>query len=539
MHYRFIRDSFWGRLAYHVSGHRVFAHKEEEEGYIIPSKYLAAVSSSEVSKEGLVEEETFSQADSPNDKRIIVDWDGEDDPENPYNWPVFHKVFFICEIAFLTTSVYIGSAVYTPGVEQMMEEWGISRVQATLPLSLFVLGYGIGPMILSPFSENVTIGRTYIYIITLFIFFILQIPTALAPNIASLCVLRLIGGFISSAALATGGASVGDVITFPYIPIGLAAWSTAIVVGPSLGPLIGSVFVQLVGWRWTFWFMAICSGVSFLSLSFFLPESSTATLLYRKAKRLRALTQNENIVSEGEISNMHVTPRELLVNTLWRPIEISFFEPIVFFINLYIGLVYSVTYLWFEAFPILFLETYHFNLIEMGVSFVGILIGCSLSATFYIPMTYRIFTVKVLAGEEMVPEVFLPLCIVGSVFMPIGIFIFGWSATASAHWVGPIIGSGIFVFGAFIMFQTLFNYLSFSFRRYLASVFAGNVLFRGALAGCFPLFGADMFNNLATSKYPVAWGSSILGFICVAMIGIPVCFYWRGPAFRTRSKYSG
>ncbi|CAK7897387.1 multidrug resistance protein 1 [[Candida] anglica] len=539
MHYRFIRDSFWGRLAYHISGHRFFAHKEEQKGYIIPQKYLAPVSSSEVSKECSVEEETFSQADSPNDKRIIVDWDGEDDPENPYNWPIFHKVFFISEIAFLTGSVYIGSAVYTPGVDQMMEDWGISRVQATLPLSLFVIGYGIGPMILAPFSENVTIGRTYIYIITLFIFVILQIPTALAPNIASLCVLRLIGGFISSAALATGGGSVGDVITFPYIPIGLASWSTAIVVGPSLGPLIGSVFVQLVGWRWTFWFMAILSGVSFLSLSFFLPESSSATLLYRKAKRLRALTNNENIVSEGEISNMNVTPRELLVNTLWRPIEISFFEPIVFFINLYIGMVYSVTYLWFEGFPILFLETYHFNLIEMGTTFVGILIGCSLSAMFYIPVTYRIFTVKVLAGEEMVPEVFLPLSIVGSVFMPIGIFIFGWSATASAHWIGPVIGSAIFVFGSFITFQTLFNYLSFSFRRYLASVFAGNVLFRGALAGCFPLFGADLFNNLATSKYPVAWGTSILGFICVAMIGIPVIFNWRGPAFRTRSRYSG
>ncbi|CAK7897377.1 multidrug resistance protein 1 [[Candida] anglica] len=542
MHFRFIRDSFWGRLAYHLSSHRVFSHPEEHKDYVISEKYLFPPSSSDVSKESLVEAADTPKSEpftSGTSNRIVVDWDGDDDPENPYNWPVYQKIFFIFEIAFLTTSVYMASAIYTPGIDEIMSEWGISRVQATLPLSLFVIGYGIGPMVLSPFSENATIGRTSIYIITLFIFFILQIPTALAPNIASLCVLRLIGGFFASAALATGGASVGDMVRLPYIPIGLGGWSLGTVCGPSLGPLVGSIFAQLVGWRWTFWFMVILSGASFLVLSFLLPESYGHTLLYRKAQRLRALTQNENIISAGEIENMNVTTKEMVVKTLWRPIEISLFEPVVLLINIYIAMVYSVMYLWFEAFPIVFLEIYHFNLIEMGVSYVGVMVGVLIAGMIYLPITYKSFSLKIIAGEEVAPEVFLPVAIFGSVCMPIGLFIFGWSATPSAHWIGPIIGTAIFCVGAFIIFQTLFNYLSFSFWKYIASVFAGNVLFRSVLAGVFPLFGAPLFNNLATEKYPVAWGSSLLAFICVGMIAIPVLFYMKGPAFRTRSKYSG
>ena len=552
MHYRFIRDSFWGRFFYHLSGHKAFAHKEDMRDYVIPDKYLpeSKRSSMSTSRATLVgdeaieeikapESDTSSIASSINSELIVVDWDGEDDPENPQNWPIYQKTFFIFEIGLLTTSVYMGSAIFTPGIEQIMEEWNVSQVVATLPLTLFVIGYGIGPMILSPLSENSIFGRTSIYIITLFIFFILQIPTALAKNIASLSILRFISGFFASPALATGGASVGDIISMPYMPVGIAAWCIAAVCGPSLGPLIGSVFAQLIGWRWTFWFMLIISGVAFLILGFFLPETYGPTLLSRKARRLRAKTGNPNIVSEGEIANLKLTMREITVEALWRPIEISLFEPVVLLINIYIALVYSIIYLWFEAFPIVFLEVYHFNLIEMGVSYVGFMVGVLVGAFAYIYVIYQRFTKKLLAGNDVQPEVFLPIAIAGSICMPIGLFIFGWSATESSHWIGPIIGVGIFAGGAFIIFQTLFNYLSMSFWRYLASVFAGNDLFRSVIAGAFPLFGAPLFNNTGSEKYRVGWGSSILGFICIAMIAIPVVFYLNGPKLRSRSKYSG
>lgn len=556
-------------MAYHASGHKLFNHIEERPGYVIPAKYLGEEEAAQLSEDTAADTAvassslTFSQsqqqeekvgadeeAKEPKDKEndyIMVDYEGPDDPENPYNWPLYQKVFFAFEIGFLTVSVYMGSAIYTPGVQFLMEDLGISQVKATLPLTMFVIGYGLGPMVFSPMSENAAFGRTSIYIITLFFFFILQIPQSFGQgthSLASLTVLRFLSGIFASPALATGGASFGDVVTLPYMPVGIASWSMAAVCGPSLGPLIGAALVNGSHgeWVWTFRFMMIISGVCFIVLGFGLPESYGKTILRRKAQRLRKVTGNDKIISEGELENKHLTPREVAIDTLWRPIEISLFEPVVLSINLYIALIYSIMYLWFEAFPIVFVETYHFTLVELGVSYVSVMIGIAIGAVIYIIIIYNAFTKKFLTGqgESITPEVFLPSAILGAVMMPIGIFIFGWAAKADQHWIGPMIGAGAFAFGAFLIFQTLFNYMAMSFPRYMASVFAGNDLFRSVIAGCFPLFASALFNNLKGSgKFPVGWGSTILGFISVAMIAIPVSFQLFGPKIRARSKYAG
>ncbi|EDK40950.2 hypothetical protein PGUG_05048 [Meyerozyma guilliermondii ATCC 6260] len=560
MNSQFIRDSFWGRIVYHLSGHKYFNHREEQPDYEIPTKYLSGSEKNEftVTQESQESSESSISSSSSSstiaaidevkadDSLIVVDWDGPDDPENPYNWPLLQKVIFAGEIAFLTLSVYMGSAIYTPGIDYLMEDLGITKVKATLPLTMFVIGYGLGPMVLSPMSENAIFGRTSIYIITLFFFFILQIPQSFGVgthSIASLSVLRFLSGIFASPALATGVASFGDVVTLPYMPVGIASWSISAVCGPSMGPLIGAVLVNGShgDWVWPFRFMMIISGACFLVLGFLLPESYGKTLLRRKAQRLRALTGNENIMSEGEIENKNMTVRELAIDTLWRPFEIALTEPVVLSIDLYISLVYSIMYLWFEAFPIVFVETYGFTLVELGVSYVSVMIGVLVGAVFYISVIYQVFTKKFFngKGDTITPEVFLPVAIVGSLLMPIGIFIFGWSANSQHHWMGPIMGAAVFCTGAFLVFQTLFNYMAMSFPRYMASVFAGNDLFRSVIAGCFPLFGSALFNNLAIKKFPVAWGSSVLGFISLGMVAIPVTFALLGPKIRARSKYSG
>ncbi|CAN3377005.1 hypothetical protein DIURU_002010 [Diutina rugosa] len=549
MWYQFVRDSFFGRSVYHLSQHKYFSYKEEQSEYEVERKYLTheyAPSKASVSNEATNIVDDSSDSSGSGEKTlttqssvIMVTWDGDDDPENPRNWSVLQKAFFVIQIAILTMSVYMASAIYTPGYDQIMAQFNVGSVVATLPLTLFVIGYGVGPMWFSPMSENSRFGRTSIYIVTLFIFFILQIPTALVNNIAGLCILRFIAGIFASPALATGGASVSDVLQLPWMPVGLATWAMGAVAGPSLGALIGSALIVAGGWRWTFWFMAILSGAAFVLLTFTLPESYEKTLLARKAKRLRAVTQNPNIKSAGEIENEELTTHQLLVDTLWRPIEITVLEPVVLAVNLYISLVYAIMYLWFEAFPMVFIEVFHFKLVPMGTTFVAIITGIILAAIVYVFIIYHQFTKKMLAGGMVKPEVFMPLAIAGSVLMPIGVFIFGWTAAPDLHWMGPIVGAATFASGAFMIFQTLFNFLGASFApEYLASVFASNDFARSTIAGVFPLFARPLFVNLKTQRFLVGWGSSILGFICVAMIAIPVTFLLIGPKLRARSKYA-
>ncbi|CUM65831.1 uncharacterized protein PRCAT00003480001 [Priceomyces carsonii] len=547
---RFIRDSFFGRLLYHISGHKLFGYKEERGDYVIPEKYYSGEVLQE--HEGPFTENSTITLAGENEKvsyqsrLIIVDYDGPNDPDNPYNWPLYKKIFFIGGIGFLTISVYMGSAIYTPGIDILIEDLGISRVKATLPLSMFVIGYGIGPMVFSPMSENAIFGRTSIYVVTVFIFFILQIPQSFGSathSLTSLCVLRLLSGIFASPALGTGGASAGDVVTAAYMPMGIIAWSLAAVCGPTIGPLVGAAIISGTNglWIWTLRFMMILSGASFIFFGLTLPETLSKAILRRKAQRLRAISGNTNFKSEGELENEDMSISEVMIDTLWRPFEISLFEPVILLIDLYIALIYSILYLWFEAFPIVFIEVYHFTIVELGVSYVSVSVGIAMGSSIYIGYIYFAYTKKLLTGknEDVSPEVFLPPTIVGSVIMPIGILIFGWSASAGLHWIGPMIGAALFGMGGFVVIQALFNYMAMSFPQYIASVFGGNALFRSIMAGCFPLFGAPLYNNLKNYKYPVGWGSTVLACICVGMIAIPVTFYKFGPSIRAKSRYSG
>ncbi|CAN6629736.1 fluconazole resistance protein 1 [Trichomonascus vanleenenianus] len=572
----FFRDSFWGRLIYHLSGKKLLIHPEEEPGYVIPDKYLGGNVATEVSIEkssrppsehqkntGPVEEAVLArtgtittvrslpsdhnenendnskqESSDGSDEYIMVTWEGDNDPENPYNWALWKKVVFILQIGILTVSIYMGSSIYTPGFVQIQQDFHVSQVVSILPLAVFVMGYGLGPMFWSPFSENPAVGRTNIYVLTLLVFVALQIPTALAKNIGSLLVLRFLAGFFASPALATGGASVGDVVTIPRIPIGLASWGISAVCGPVFGPFIGGVFSQLLNWRWTFWFLLMMSGSSLFFLSFMLPETNNETLLYRKAKRLRKLTGNPNIISNADLYLRNMSAREMAIDTLWRPIEITLTEPVVFLIDLYIGLVYSIFYTFFEAFPIVLEGIHHFNSIEMGLSYLGIMIGVLIGAGSYIPYIHRKFTIPLESGTMVTPEVFIPPAIVGASIMPVGMLIFAWSSTASAHWIGPIIGGAVFSIGGFTIFQTLFNYMAFSFPKYMASVFASNGLFRAGMACAFPLFANAMYRKLGPKKFPVGWGCTLLAGLCVLMILIPVFFNKYGVKLRARSKYA-
>ena len=80
------------------------------------------------------------------------------------NWSLAKKVFVTFEICLLTFSVYIGSAIYTAGIETVVKDFGVSQVAATLGLTLFVAGYGLGESKDSSKTSKfkTKVGRSYV-----------------------------------------------------------------------------------------------------------------------------------------------------------------------------------------------------------------------------------------------------------------------------------------------------------------------------------------------------------------------------------------
>jgi MFS family permease len=101
-------------------------------------------------------------------------------------------------------TVYIGSSIYTSSIPSIRVAFGASEVSANLGLTLYVLAYGMGPMFLCPLQEMPPIGRNPVYISTLALFLILQIPIVTAKNMSTVLAMRFLTGFVGSPVLAMG-----------------------------------------------------------------------------------------------------------------------------------------------------------------------------------------------------------------------------------------------------------------------------------------------------------------------------------------------
>lgn len=274
--------------------------------------------------------------------------------------------------------------------------------------------------------------------------------------------------------------------------------------------------MEAKGWRWSIWELMWLSGFTLVLLLFCLPETSSANILYRRTMRLRKLTGNHKLICEPQLAAEQMTGKEIVMMMLVRPFTLSFTEPMVFLLNLYVALLYGLLYIWFESFPIVFGEIYGFSLGLMGTAFLGIMVGAIIALPPFIWYHHKYVEPKFNDKGELTPEWRLPPTFVGAFCVPICLFWFGWSARPDIHWIVPIIGTAWFSIGVFLVFLCVLNYLADAYAPYAASVMAGNDLIRSSFGAAFPLFATAMYRNLG-----VDWASSLLGFLSIAFVPIP------------------
>ncbi|KAF2457039.1 major facilitator superfamily domain-containing protein [Lineolata rhizophorae] len=467
-----------------------------------------------------------------DDGTILVDWYSTDDRDNPQNWSIKKKAWASTLIYLYTLSVYMGSAIYAPSEEGVMHAFGVSIDAASLGLSMYVLAYGIGPMLWSPLSEIPIIGRNPPYILSYIIFIIISIPTALVDNFAGLVVLRFLQGFFGSPCLATGGASLGDMYSLVQLPYMLSLWAFAATCGPALGPIISGFSVAAKGWRWSLWEILWMNAPVFIGF-FFMPETFGPTILLKRAKRLRKLTGDDRLKSQSELDQKAMNAREVVVEALWRPIQLALLDPSIAFTHGYIALIYGIFYSFFEAFPIVFVGYHGFNLGEQGLSFLSITVGVIISMVIYWAYQYWIVLPSIVKNGLPAPERMLIPALFVTFFCPAGLFMFAWTSRASIHWIVPLIGVCIFTVGIFIIFQVIFLYLSFTYPQFQASLFAGNDLFRSALAAGAIHFSRPLFRNLGVDS-----GVSLLAALTAGCIAGVYILYFFGATLRARSRFS-
>jgi MFS transporter, DHA1 family, multidrug resistance protein len=263
------------------------------------------------------------------------------------------------------------------------------------------------------------------------------------------------------------------------------------------------------------------------------PETSAANILLRRARRLRKLTGNDRLLSQGEIDQANLTSSHILTSALVKPVEIMFKDPSIFFVNVYTGYFYGVFYTFFEVFPLVFPPFYGFNLGETGLAFLSCLIGVTVAISSYIAYLYFYMVPDNIKNGLREQEHRLVPAIFGSCLLPIGLFTFAWTSDSNIHWSVPLVGVGIFTIGHFFTMQSLFIYIPFSYPQYAASLFASNSIWRSGIAGGAVVFARPLFINLGVHR-----GVSLLGGLSCAGIFGTTAVYIFGKRLRARSKFA-
>jgi len=124
----------------------------------------------------------------------------------------------------------------------------------------------------------------------------------------------------------------------------------------------------------------------------------------------------------------------------------------------------SISYLWFKVFPLVFGDIYHFNLGVSGLPFAAFVVSGAITYAFYCAYLRYHLEPRFIKEGQLAAEARLEIGLMASVFIPISLFMFGWSARESVHWIVPVIAAALYLPGIFLTFQSILMYLSISYN---------------------------------------------------------------------------
>ena len=301
------------------------------------------------------------------------------------------------------------TSVMTPATPSIMARFNVSRVEATLVLTLYTLGIAFGPLFIAPLSE--VFGRRWLYIGTLSFFLAFSGGAAAAQNFAALLACRFLAGFLGSAGIAIGAGTISDIWQ-----LGKESGTAGLFfilgpfLGPTLGPLAGAYILNDhdADWRWPL-YLVVLIGAPVWVASLFMSETSAAW-------RSRHANPGAEKTS--------FTARDFARRAILRPSRMLFLDPITSSLTVYSAYAYAMVFAYFASSSYVLPLYYGFNSRQVGLSFLSVVIGYLLATALFAFFDKAIYArvAREAGAGHAAPEHRLYSGMVGSVFLPASLF---------------------------------------------------------------------------------------------------------------------
>lgn len=284
--------------------------------------------------------------------------------------------------------------IYLPALTELAHDFHVSNSKINLTVTTYMIFQGITPMFIGSLADSG--GRRPAYVVCFIIYIAANIGLALAPSYSALLGLRCIQSAGSSSTVALCTAVVADVVTSAERGQYIGFTVVPAVLAPALGPVIGGLLSQYLGWRSIFWFLTILSGVAITLMILVFPETCRHIVgdgsimpppMYRsvwqmiKHRRAQAKGSAADKASDNEGENDQVKHKFKFKPPNVLGSLFMLFEKQTSLLLWTSGLVFAGFYCIATAMPSLFAHRYGFDEIKVGLMYIPIAAGSVAAAT--------------------------------------------------------------------------------------------------------------------------------------------------------------
>jgi multidrug resistance protein len=306
------------------------------------------------------------------------------------------KRFIVFMASFAGFFSPLSANIYFPVLPTLAQALHVSDAKINLTLTSYMIFQGLAPTIFGDLADMA--GRRPAYLIGFVIYIGANIGIALQNSYPALFVLRCLQSTGSSSTIALASGVVADIATTSERGTYMGWVTSGPMIGPTLAPVIGGLLAQFLGWRAIFWFLLILSVAFLIPFILFFPETArnvvgngtiqpqgwNMSLLNLMAVRRsrekveaaglsRTLTRESQKAAQSALSQSRKLRWPNPLHTLHVITEKDI--GLLLFFN---SIVYTGFYMLTTSVPYIFKDIYHFNDLQVGLSYIPFGIGCLL-----------------------------------------------------------------------------------------------------------------------------------------------------------------